>query len=123
MSGSAELLGAEQDAEPLRYGLVHDLGTHEPLWLALHECVAIAGDVARSRSPPSGSRQQRVELDRARRHGALGVERRDLADESRSERSRSAVEVGVVGRRDGARPVGDHDARRPRGRAAPPPRA
>ncbi|WP_428267324.1 sterol desaturase family protein [Haliangium sp.] len=41
---------AENPADPPRYGLVKNLRTFNPLWIAGHEYVAIFRDVARSRS-------------------------------------------------------------------------
>lgn len=38
----------ERDAEPVRYGLVHQLGTFNVLWAAVHEWVAIGRDVWRA---------------------------------------------------------------------------
>ena len=38
----------EDDAEPVRYGLVHNLGRFNPLWAAVHEWVGIARDVVRA---------------------------------------------------------------------------
>ncbi len=40
----------EDDAEPVRYGIVKNLGTFNPLWVAVHEWVGIARDVAAARS-------------------------------------------------------------------------
>jgi len=37
----------EDDAEPVRYGLVHNLPGFNPLWAAFHEWAGIARDVAR----------------------------------------------------------------------------
>ncbi len=41
---------AEDDAEPVRYGLVHNLASFNPLVTATHEWVAIARDFAAARS-------------------------------------------------------------------------
>jgi sterol desaturase/sphingolipid hydroxylase (fatty acid hydroxylase superfamily) len=41
---------AEDPADPPRYGLVKNLRTFNPLWIAFHEYVAIARDVWRARS-------------------------------------------------------------------------
>ena len=41
---------AEDDAEPVRYGIVHNLSTFNPLWAAFHEWVAIARDLVAARS-------------------------------------------------------------------------
>lgn len=38
---------AEDDAEPVRYGLVRDIGTFNPFRVAVHEYVAIAQDIGR----------------------------------------------------------------------------
>ena len=38
----------ELDAEPCRYGVVHNLGAFNPLRVAFHEWVGIAQDIARS---------------------------------------------------------------------------
>ncbi len=35
------------EGEPVDYGLVHPVNSHNPLWLTLHEWVALARDVAR----------------------------------------------------------------------------
>ncbi|MDE2306595.1 MAG: sterol desaturase family protein [Gammaproteobacteria bacterium] len=40
---------AERDDEPPRYGIVHNLGTFNPLRIALHEYVAIGRDLLRPR--------------------------------------------------------------------------
>ncbi len=40
----------EDDAEPVRYGIVHNLSTFNPLWAAFHEWAGIAADVWRARS-------------------------------------------------------------------------
>jgi sterol desaturase/sphingolipid hydroxylase (fatty acid hydroxylase superfamily) len=40
----------EDAAEPVRYGLVHNLGTFNPLWAAFHEWHGIATDLWRARS-------------------------------------------------------------------------
>lgn len=40
----------ENDADPARYGIVRNLATFNPLWVATHEWVAIARDVATARS-------------------------------------------------------------------------
>ena len=40
----------EDDAEPVRYGLVHNLGTFNPLWAAVHEWHAIARDLWRAKT-------------------------------------------------------------------------
>ena len=42
----------EQDAEPCRYGIIHNLPGFNPLWAAVHEWVGIARDLARARSLP-----------------------------------------------------------------------
>jgi sterol desaturase/sphingolipid hydroxylase (fatty acid hydroxylase superfamily) len=42
---------AEDRADPPRYGLVKNLRTFNPVWIALHEYVAIARDLLRARSP------------------------------------------------------------------------
>ena len=39
----------ERDDEPVRYGIVRNLATFNPLWVAAHEWVAIARDVAAAR--------------------------------------------------------------------------
>jgi sterol desaturase/sphingolipid hydroxylase (fatty acid hydroxylase superfamily) len=39
----------EDTDEPVQYGLVHPLGSTNPLWVAMHEWVAIARDVAQFR--------------------------------------------------------------------------
>jgi sterol desaturase/sphingolipid hydroxylase (fatty acid hydroxylase superfamily) len=44
----------ETDADPPRYGIVKNLGTFNPLKVALHEWVGIAGDFARARSVRDG---------------------------------------------------------------------
>jgi sterol desaturase/sphingolipid hydroxylase (fatty acid hydroxylase superfamily) len=41
----------ERDDEPVRYGIVKNLGTFNPLWVACHEWVGMARDMARARSP------------------------------------------------------------------------
>jgi sterol desaturase/sphingolipid hydroxylase (fatty acid hydroxylase superfamily) len=38
---------AEDDAEPVRYGLLHNLETHNPVVIAFHEWVAMFRDIAR----------------------------------------------------------------------------
>ena len=38
----------ELDAEPCRYGVVHNLGTFNPMRVAFHEWIGIAQDIARS---------------------------------------------------------------------------
>lgn len=40
----------EDDAEPVRYGLVHNLASFNPLWAACHEWIGIARDVAAAKS-------------------------------------------------------------------------
>ena len=40
----------EDDAEPVRYGLVHNLPGFNPLWAAVHEWHGIAGDLWRAQS-------------------------------------------------------------------------
>jgi sterol desaturase/sphingolipid hydroxylase (fatty acid hydroxylase superfamily) len=40
---------AEDPSEPVQYGLVHPLRSTNPLWVAMHEWVAIARDVAQFR--------------------------------------------------------------------------
>jgi sterol desaturase/sphingolipid hydroxylase (fatty acid hydroxylase superfamily) len=40
----------ELDAEPVRYGIVKNLPTFNPLWVACHEWVGMARDMARARS-------------------------------------------------------------------------
>ena len=40
----------EVDAEPVRYGLVKNIETYNPLRIAFHEWIAIAGDVRHARS-------------------------------------------------------------------------
>ena len=40
----------EDDVEPVRYGLVHNLATFNPLWAAFHEWVGIARDLRAARS-------------------------------------------------------------------------
>ena len=37
---------AERDDEPVRYGIVQNLATFNPVWVAFHEWLAIARDVA-----------------------------------------------------------------------------
>ena len=39
---------AERDDEPVRYGIVRNLATFNPLWVAFHEWIAIAGDVVKA---------------------------------------------------------------------------
>jgi len=41
---------AERDDEPVRYGIVHNLATFNPLWVAFHEWIGIARDVMAARS-------------------------------------------------------------------------
>ncbi len=41
---------AEEPADPPRYGLVKNLRTFNPVWIAFHEYVGIARDLARARS-------------------------------------------------------------------------
>ena len=41
---------AEEPADPPRYGLVKNVRTFNPLWIAFHEYVSIARDVGRARS-------------------------------------------------------------------------
>lgn len=41
---------AERDDEPVRYGIIRNLGTFNPFWVAVHEWVGIARDLARARS-------------------------------------------------------------------------
>jgi hypothetical protein len=41
---------AERADEPPRYGIIRNLGTFNPLWVAVHEWVGIARDLARARS-------------------------------------------------------------------------
>ena len=41
---------AERADEPPRYGIIRNLGTFNPLWVAVHEWVGIFRDVARARS-------------------------------------------------------------------------
>jgi len=41
---------AERDEEPVRYGIVRNLATFNPIWVAVHEWVGIARDVAAARS-------------------------------------------------------------------------
>jgi hypothetical protein len=36
--------------EPVRYGLVHDIETYNPLWIAFHEWMAIARDLRGART-------------------------------------------------------------------------
>jgi sterol desaturase/sphingolipid hydroxylase (fatty acid hydroxylase superfamily) len=40
----------EQEQEPVRYGITHDLESFNPFWIAVHEFVDIARDVRRARS-------------------------------------------------------------------------
>jgi sterol desaturase/sphingolipid hydroxylase (fatty acid hydroxylase superfamily) len=40
----------EPEREPVRFGLTHDLASHDPLRIAFHEWAAIARDVRRARS-------------------------------------------------------------------------
>ncbi len=40
---------AERDDEPVRYGIVRNLATFNPLWVAFHEWVAIGSDVISAR--------------------------------------------------------------------------
>ncbi|MGQ3070961.1 MAG: sterol desaturase family protein [Ferrovibrionaceae bacterium] len=40
----------EDDAEPCRYGIVRNIGSFNPIRIALHEWVAIAADLARART-------------------------------------------------------------------------
>jgi sterol desaturase/sphingolipid hydroxylase (fatty acid hydroxylase superfamily) len=40
----------EEDSDPVRYGLVKNLRTFNPAWIAFHEYVGMARDVARARS-------------------------------------------------------------------------
>ncbi len=42
---------AEQADDPPRYGIIRNLGTFNPLWVAVHEWVGIARDLLRARSP------------------------------------------------------------------------
>ena len=39
---------AERDDDPPRYGIVHNLATFNPLWVAFHEWIAIGGDVVKA---------------------------------------------------------------------------
>lgn len=39
------------EVEPPRYGIVHNLASFNPLWVAVHEWLGIARDAARARSP------------------------------------------------------------------------
>ena len=39
----------EDDAEPVRYGIVHNLATFNPLWVAVHEWAGIGRDVLAAR--------------------------------------------------------------------------
>ena len=39
---------SEDDAEPARFGVTPEVHSHNPLWLVVHEYVAIAGDVWRA---------------------------------------------------------------------------
>lgn len=41
---------AEDEREPVRYGLTHDIDTHHPLTIATHEVVAVARDLGRART-------------------------------------------------------------------------
>ncbi len=41
---------AEDEREPVRYGLTHDIQTHHPLTIATHELVALGADVRRAGS-------------------------------------------------------------------------
>lgn len=41
---------AERDDEPVDYGLVRNIESYNPLWIAFHEWVAMAKDLARARS-------------------------------------------------------------------------
>ncbi|MEI6486267.1 MAG: sterol desaturase family protein [Sphingomonadales bacterium] len=41
---------AEQADDPPRYGIIHNLATFNPLWVAVHEWVGIFRDLARARS-------------------------------------------------------------------------
>jgi sterol desaturase/sphingolipid hydroxylase (fatty acid hydroxylase superfamily) len=40
----------EQEQEPVRYGITHDLESFNPFWIAVHEFVDIARDLRRARS-------------------------------------------------------------------------
>ncbi len=39
------------EIEPPRYGIIHNLATFNPLWVAAHEWIGIARDAVRARSP------------------------------------------------------------------------
>ena len=41
---------AERDDDPVRYGIVRNLATFNPVWVAFHEWIAIGGDVIAARS-------------------------------------------------------------------------
>jgi sterol desaturase/sphingolipid hydroxylase (fatty acid hydroxylase superfamily) len=41
---------AENSRDPVRYGLTHDLTSHNPCWIAVHEFVPLAHDVRRAPS-------------------------------------------------------------------------
>jgi hypothetical protein len=41
---------AEDEREPVRYGLTHDISTFNPLRIAVHEIASIAQDLRRARS-------------------------------------------------------------------------
>ncbi len=41
---------AERDDEPVRYGIVKNLATFNPLWVAFHEWLAIGSDIVAARS-------------------------------------------------------------------------
>lgn len=70
---------AEDARDPARYGITHDLTTYNPLWIAVHEFVALARDLRRAASlraalgylfappgwSPDGSSSTAAELRRA----------------------------------------------------------
>jgi len=41
----------EEDEEPVRYGIVHNINTYNPLKIAFHEWMAIVRDLGSVRSP------------------------------------------------------------------------
>jgi hypothetical protein len=47
----------EQPQNPITYGLVHPVGTHNPIKITFHEWLAMAGDVCRAGSSREAFRQ------------------------------------------------------------------
>lgn len=86
----------EDDAEPIRYGLVRNIGTFNPLKIALHEWVGMVRDVARARSPreafmyvfgppgwtPAGKGKTSADLRAAWRARQDQAARKTVADEA-----------------------------------------